>query len=485
MRGAKGTQCWECRRRRLVCDSTRPRCRKCQVRDVDCPGYDGKKPLKWLQPQQVNSKGPEKMVMPRTLKPANEREMSAIFEAIEYYDLHIAPDLVATGVSGPQNPYWMPHAAAPYLSRSCTQSLVCAALCHRALQSSEAAPSDQLALARRLQQHRGEALRALTADLGSPDHQASDMTLAALQQSFEPPNWRQHTNGASAVMQLKGGLTALVLSRPDFRHLLRFYALTTSPHIETGSARTQLELISLLPVLYGNGISTCFPCPPDLLADVIHINHLRSISKGVASIPVGTEPARLEEGKQSAALDILRRIRAFPTERWASEVLLAIPPDTIASQGGLSGWYSIACIYQSAIAIYCIASLLHDTTEFSADASRILGSHDPSNADLATHEMLATARKTCASILVSRLRETCRYTQLRKLVLWPLVVAGIEAENDATKQFVVGELRWISNALGTAVPLVAKDLLENRVWKLGLGRRSWDTLFDQPYVFVM
>jgi hypothetical protein len=26
-------------------------------------------------------------------------------------------------------------------------------------------------------------------------------------------------------MQLKGGLTALVLTRPDFHHLLRFYAL--------------------------------------------------------------------------------------------------------------------------------------------------------------------------------------------------------------------------------------------------------------------
>ncbi|KAK3309459.1 fungal-specific transcription factor domain-containing protein [Chaetomium strumarium] len=437
--------------------------------------------------------------MPRALKSASEREMTAVFEAIEYYDLHIAPDLVATGASGPLNPYWMPHAAAPYLSTSCAQSLVCSALCHRVLQSSEAPPSDQFVLVRRLQRHRGEAIRALTADLGLPEQQASDMTLAAvlflllveLQYSFEPPDWRHHTNGASAVMQLKGGLTALVLTRPDFHHLLRFYALieimgsTTSPYVEPVSSSTQLELISLLPALYGNGMSTCFPCPPDLLAEVIRVNHLRSTFECPESIPVDTLPAAPEEGKQWVALDIIRRVRAFPTSRWACEVVSAIPPDLLESQGGLGGWHSMACIYQSAIAIYCIRALLHDTSELSMDAVRAPGSYAPSQGRLATYEALASARRTCAAVLVSRLREICRYSQLRKMVLWPLVVAGIEAEEDTTKQFVVSELRWISNALGTAAPLVAKDLLVKRVWKLGLGKGTWDTLFDQPYVFVM
>lgn len=94
MEEPKTKHCWECRRRRLVCDFTRPKCRKCQIRGVDCPGYDGKKPLRWLQPQQVNAKGPEKMVVPqmampqtavpRTVKPTGERQMTAVYEAIEY-----------------------------------------------------------------------------------------------------------------------------------------------------------------------------------------------------------------------------------------------------------------------------------------------------------------------------------------------------------------------------------------------------------------
>lgn len=84
---AERSPCWECRRRRLVCDFTRPKCQKCETRGVACPGYDGKKPLKWLAPQQVNAKGPEKMAVPRAVKPAGERQMSTVLEAIEYCKL--------------------------------------------------------------------------------------------------------------------------------------------------------------------------------------------------------------------------------------------------------------------------------------------------------------------------------------------------------------------------------------------------------------
>ncbi|KAE8347616.1 hypothetical protein BDV24DRAFT_121128, partial [Aspergillus arachidicola] len=37
--------CWECMRRRLVCDFARPTCNKCRSAGVACPGYDEKKPL--------------------------------------------------------------------------------------------------------------------------------------------------------------------------------------------------------------------------------------------------------------------------------------------------------------------------------------------------------------------------------------------------------------------------------------------------------
>lgn len=56
--------CWECRRRRLVCDCTRPVCNKCRATGVVCPGYEDAKPLKWLAPGKVLS---------RSRKPRNRR----------------------------------------------------------------------------------------------------------------------------------------------------------------------------------------------------------------------------------------------------------------------------------------------------------------------------------------------------------------------------------------------------------------------------
>jgi hypothetical protein len=52
----RNRQCWECFRRRLVCDFSRPGCKKCETVGTDCPGYSKHKPLKWLAPGEVASK---------------------------------------------------------------------------------------------------------------------------------------------------------------------------------------------------------------------------------------------------------------------------------------------------------------------------------------------------------------------------------------------------------------------------------------------
>lgn len=49
-------RCWECVRRRLVCDSERPGCNRCKLASIDCPGYGEKKPVKFLEPGVVLSR---------------------------------------------------------------------------------------------------------------------------------------------------------------------------------------------------------------------------------------------------------------------------------------------------------------------------------------------------------------------------------------------------------------------------------------------
>lgn len=60
-------QCWECRRRRLVCDGGKPACVKCLTAGIACPGYADKKPLVWVANGQVLSR-------PRGRKPKVKTE---------------------------------------------------------------------------------------------------------------------------------------------------------------------------------------------------------------------------------------------------------------------------------------------------------------------------------------------------------------------------------------------------------------------------
>jgi hypothetical protein len=61
-------QCWECHRRRLVCDFSLPGCRKCYTAGVECPGYGEKKPLKWVPAGEVTSRPRKKTIQPTTTK---------------------------------------------------------------------------------------------------------------------------------------------------------------------------------------------------------------------------------------------------------------------------------------------------------------------------------------------------------------------------------------------------------------------------------
>jgi hypothetical protein len=64
-------QCWECLKRRLVCDHTLPHCKKCIKTGKECPGYDEQKPLQWVEPGKVTSRRRKKDSPPKvyTIRP--------------------------------------------------------------------------------------------------------------------------------------------------------------------------------------------------------------------------------------------------------------------------------------------------------------------------------------------------------------------------------------------------------------------------------
>jgi len=100
---------------------------------------------------------------------------------------------------------------------------------------------------------------------------------------------------------------------------------------------------------------------------------------------------------------------------------------------------------------------------------------------LAQHSEVLFLKESCRRSLLGNLKEIASspVVQLRKLVIWPLVIAGIESEHDedGSRSFIASELKWISRALGTASPLVAQDFL-SRLWRrfqaaAGLWNQQW------------
>ncbi|KAF5009389.1 hypothetical protein FDECE_4380 [Fusarium decemcellulare] len=493
----KPKACWECHSRRLICDFGRPGCQKCQSRNTACPGYGPQKPLKWLQPGQTRSKGQrarkEANIIKLTLK--DPSGSTSIFEAIEYYNTHICPDLAANGAGGGSNCSWVLHPGeAPYIPIAIRHTLVSIALAHRVLQSEQGFEEDRALFSARLQKHRGEAIRYLAEDL-KPGSQPDAITLASIltfllaeiQQSFSS-SWRQHCDAANAVVDLLGGMETVmrcyIIIRPVVRYFfckIEILSTTTAPTVEEARTRRQVDVAGFLSDILNTGLCTSIPCPPELLAHIVLVNnHLAQAQ--------AHEGALFCIDSQISAMNLLHRIRSFSVEKWAIEIdfnerkLNENPNKPLAQRQSVSwDWQSVAYVYQSAVVLYCISSLLYP--QYTQNTPQKLN-QDTSIGDL---------RSAYLATLLCNLRDISSNSklQLRKLLLWPLVIAGIEVDvnDEKSKRFILGELAWISKVVGTAPPLVARDFLV-KLWAsdwipTGYGRGGWNTIFDRPNRFSL
>ncbi|KAI3572735.1 hypothetical protein IWW34DRAFT_891804 [Fusarium oxysporum f. sp. albedinis] len=430
--------CWECSRRRLVCDLGTPKCRKCRVRGVDCPGYQHK-PLQWMRPGQIRSKGARSTKTPGVSGPparSNEvianctfsgqetptrvqnhkvSEDSKVEDAnsapgfehsglmISLDNINIAPDLSGISLESVASPFIIPPSYVPCIPPAVSQTLICSALGHSILRAAEGFQRERNAMALNLRQCRGEALKLVHSAL---------------------------TGRRDSIMPI----LCLLLSED----------------------------------LFGNSTLTCIPCAPGLLAEIIRINHYRFLQDSATTL-------RSNSADQlPSSPDILRRVLNFSPELWASEVLA----HSDSSAGGSydetgqgftvrrMGWERIGRIYQAAVVLYCLAS-------------------QPQGSD---HVRKSSQWTTLRAGLLQDLRDSSldAYLHHRKLVLWPLTILGLVLDYDdgGTQQFVLKELKWASAALGTATPLVAMQLLE-RTWRSRQRYNGWDELFDRPYIFAL
>ena len=222
---------------------------------------------------------------------------------------------------------------------------------------------------------------------------------------------------------------------------------TTTPPADQIAASSHGHLIDFVGEIYGDGLFPVLPCPPSLFRNIIEINHLRSLA---------TDPACVRDPLQSAAEALLERISVFSPDQWSTANAAATCHDE---------WLLLGRIYHSAVSLFGIAAL-------------------QSAGLLRATPLLDSTRAAHARVLFLLLRRAMRSHPIQKGMMWPFIVAGVEAASagPADRAFVDEQLTELSRDLGTPVPLQAKPLFQ-RFW--ASGNVKWDDCFDRSHVFVV
>ncbi|GAD93893.1 C6 zinc finger domain-containing protein [Paecilomyces variotii No. 5] len=498
---AQKSHCWECLRRRLVCDFQVPGCKRCAASGIDCPGY-GQPPrlrVKWLAPGKVSSrqrKSPSNHqkkggASPEGADPEESRpttskgilesssagsqssndthdvalprfhlktDYHALIDSIQYFDSCMYPQLAEALRFGTNtNIYKLSPAVFPldFTRPAHLQlGLICLTLSHRMNQTGHNPHSKSLETS--FYRYRGLMIHSLNEDISILNKQNGDIVLAGIltllmadaQQGISQ-RWRYHIEGVRRLIMLRGGMHRLVVSPGVLPIILSFIGVVVTA--DTSSPASDLlveglgleELCQVVNQYGGNGYGFQM-CPPPLFSEIININHIRSqISK----------PNCINKNDfQENAREVLRRVYNFSPAAW------------IQSNGYRTEESKlIVDIHQSAVALYCMSSL------------QSIGA-------LPSDPLL---RKNCdmeRQILHGLLERLLRQRP-HGYTLWPLMVLGVQAVDSgpALRAFIREKMTDLSASSGTYAPLAAKEVLE-RFW--ASGRTEWDACFEKPHMFT-
>ncbi|PGH30465.1 hypothetical protein GX50_06756 [[Emmonsia] crescens] len=557
-------QCHTCRKRRVRCDSSRPACNKCIAKGVECLGYGKQKPLIWLQgggnqnqylvegnnPEPPKrKKGRPKIVIAKedVKEPTKSPELetdnrSGVLELVEtasdisnslnkfdhqrvpetwdfkypldikvvvstiwYFNKYIYPEIDPI-VYYQDLPTIDPKSWQDDVSNLLFNILVSAVATHKAVKSQQ---DDQIALGREIYQYKQQAFHRLSCELRNPKTQLGDLTLICVltlllvevQQSAYG-EWLAHFEGATTLIQLKGGVKAVLDRCPILKSALTCYliadvlgATTSRKVLSMVDASRQLGYSEDLSHTFHNGSETFVPCPNKLFDCVIQINYYRALSAHA----IGTNRILDHFGNEIESL--LQSILSFSAPNWADSMAQYYATTAIIPYGKATGefiqpdrshWLQIATIYQAAALLYCIRSLALDfegliLASCASDTTPDMISY------VTVQDIQIVARQTLSDNLAKIFTpgSDLRRQSLARVVTWPLFVAGVEAGDHfedalALREFVTSSFVRLSRALGTLHYRDAKTFLANEYKRRDNIRRAgnsdyqcwWSDVFE-------
>ncbi|KAK6204176.1 hypothetical protein LQW54_008410 [Pestalotiopsis sp. IQ-011] len=502
--------CWECMRRRLVCDSAPGACNKCKNRGVVCPGYDDKKPLRWLTPGKVLSK-PRRpknaaaagdaasvtSLVPRATsqkkkttksKPRDESQTAksatpAIHleqSAVERYQLHrsdVSDIVQAVAFSWDSTreitsinwitplPLDVLHGVEPAIAHS----LTFCTLSYRMTQLSGPGgytEDERLAISTKMYYHRDIAVRALSQALNDPKRQSDIVTLTAVflfmvvDISQAKINWRHHYDGLSTIIRIRGGITTNLLPDPYHTIVLSYYFVTgvigntTSPAHDLAEPSMFIDNMDMMAKHYGDGRLPTLMCPPEIFLSIARINALRAEAAHPLPSTVQTLKARAQDLLQ--ALDT-----RFRADAWAA---------SFPSGSDTDNFLLLGRIYQSAAVVFCVSSL---------QSVRVLPRSPAVQACKARHH-----GQLLRDLQEGLCRRSARFRDvLTKCIMWPLLICGtgLYGGRREERSFIERELESMSLVIGSYLPVYGLSLIK-RFWQS--YELEWDECFDTPRAFV-
>ncbi|WPH04213.1 Hypothetical protein R9X50_00710200 [Acrodontium crateriforme] len=482
--------CWECRRRRWVCDSAEPSCAACKKAGIKCPGYGEAKPVTFLPPGQVLSRprrrpkrnnNPVYRIVSREQNTTKSQdptshdiealqtssmktlvrkplrgEIDDIAESLYIRNITIVPYLF-TGETQP-SPFIQEFVLSNLseASRFINVALVLGALDVKS-RANYRVKSTELW---RFHYYKDLAIKALNRNLSDVQTRTSDVTfqnifcfLVLELYVTTTPVWEPHVNAIVTLIKMRGGLGHFIRSSPDiaadiYELLVQFLVSNTStPPCRQIPLFSDPETIEFMDQSKRFGTVPYFPCPHPLIMLILEVTNLRQrIYEDKRIIAEDISPST----NINAARELILRIKNFSPSNWLSD-----------RTHYLAEWGVLTFVYHSAVCLFALAALgpnlFGPENEFRAMQSRIL---------------------------FSMLDKALKFPTLKFCLLWPTLVAGFEAAGGTQEQrvFVDKALNGMTTELGSASPLVAKDILQN-FWRS--GKRRWDDCFDRPYMFAV
>ncbi|KAM3441442.1 hypothetical protein MY4824_001566 [Beauveria thailandica] len=463
------TGCQTCRIRRIKCDETQPRCKKCIARGLSCAYTLRHRPVllasqqSWSLAPKVapSSSSSSSLPPPSPLVAQAEPPNWHFMEAIRYYCAFVRPIRVAKyGTHDIQDPPF--HTGDVMAAR-----FVCQIIGHQAVTVSRRRgrlvsfwEEPQFAAMRRnysryLVEFLGIVNRCIrgSGGGGGGTYRAFHYlwNLLSFDLTLNESLWQAHVKGALAYAQFVGGpRAALSLPGPTifFRQLVlqAIVSNATSPTTQQITGHLGYTDDDIKTILADE--ESTRPFPVEL---VVVLRHITQVRVHAAS---RTRTSELRQRMQH----VFRQINAFDPRAWADELEFysgAVTP-------------AIGRLFQLATCLYGLLSL---PASIAAPPPPLLATTSPG---------VASLRVSQRTELLACLRDTWPALPATTNMSWPLLVAGVAAADGPVedREFVARCLdkTWRS-PLGNVAPLLVLEKLR-AFWKS--GKRGWEDCFDEP-----